>query len=155
MGVTSASAGQCLLSSSANEELKAYQAALKKELTEITKVATQQQCSSMTALGQNIEEDLSNTTLNNERAKANMLLSQVINEGRDLRLLETTFRYNVSRIIRYEDLPLLKRDRNSLKSLSSSIEKTTRNVFSRCAEDAQYQGTTLSKRLSKIYGDHL
>lgn len=88
----------CTLKNGSNAELKSYFSNLRKEIVAINQTISKKQCSSAKLGNKNIEEDLSNTTINNERAKANQLLSQTINEVRDLNLLYTNFAYNVTRI---------------------------------------------------------
>lgn len=88
----------CQLRNTSNAELKEYFGTLRKEIVAVNQLISEKSCSSLVIAGKSVEEDLSNTTRNNERAKANQLLSQTINEVRDLNLLYTNFAYNVTRI---------------------------------------------------------
>ena len=80
----------------------------------------------------------------------------IINETRDLNTLQSSFQFNISRLITSDDLPLLRRERNTLTNQAKSIEQTMDEMFGRCAGNLPYNnGSTLQSSLSQLYADHI
>ncbi len=79
----------------------------------------------------------------------------IINETRDLNTLQSSFRFNISRLLFSDDLPLLRRERNTLTNQAKAIEQIVDEMFGRCAGALPYKSGTLQSNLSQIYADHV
>lgn len=81
----------------------------------------------------------------------------IVNETRDLNMLQSSFQFNISRLLTADDLPLLRRERSTLTSQAKAIEQTIDEMFGRCAQGLPYGGTntTLQSHLSELYADHI
>ena len=138
----------CSVNNQASPEFLEYQNKLSAELGKVRGEMVAKTCGAT---------PFSNTSLEREQSKSTDLLYSIINETRDLNTLQSSFRFNISRLLSSDDLPLLRRERNTLTNQAKAIEQTMDEMFGRCAGSLPYNGTTttLQSHLSGIYADHV
>lgn len=136
----------CSVSNQASPEFREYQNKLNSELGKIRGEMAAKTCWAT---------PFSNTSIEREKSKWTDLMYSIINETRDLNTLQSSFRFNISRLLFSDDLPLLRRERNTLTNQAKAIEQIVDEMFGRCAGALPYKSGTLQSNLSQIYADHV
>ena len=146
-GNAALAADVCSVHAQASPEFIEYQNKLQAELANIRSAMSEKSCGTT---------PFSNTSIERERAKSSDLMYSIINETRDLNPLQSSFQFNISRLLSSDDLPLLRRERNTLTNQAKSIEQAMDEMFGRCAGSLAYSNnSTLQSSLSQLYADHI